>query len=202
MSIKKLLLLINIIVLAVSIHIEADAAAGQREITQENTITTNIIMPDKTSNTITKAQAAAKVSRKVQAKSKRCTKKNIRLLASIIYCEAGNQSYSGKLAVGIVVMNRVRSSSYPNTVKGVIYQKSQFGPVSSGLLDKTMKNYKAGGFTSKDQKQCIRAAKQALNGIKAIKVKNKRKVFSNYYGFNNVKPSCSYYKLGGHYFRK
>lgn len=155
------------------------------------------------SGIVTKAQMAAKVSRKVQAsKSKYCTKENIRLLASIIYCEAGNQPYNGKLAVGIVVMNRVRSSAYPDTVKGVIYQKSQFGPVSSGLLAKTMKNYKAGGFTSKDQKQCIRAAKEALNGEKSITVKRKRKVFSSYYGFNNVKPSCSYYKLGGHYFRK
>lgn len=193
MSIKKLLILLHVIILTVSIHIETNAATCQNKVIQGNIITTSI----------TKTQAAAKVSRKVQAKrSKRCTKKNIRLLASIIYCEAGNQSYSGKLAVGIVVMNRVRSSSYPNTVKGVIYQKSQFGPVSSGLLKKTIKNYKAGGFTSKDQKQCIRAAKQALNGMKSIKVKNKRKVFSSYYGFNNVKPSCSYYKLGGHYFRK
>ena len=152
---------------------------------------------------VTKEQESAKVSRKVlAAKSKRCTKKNIRLLASIICCEAGNQPYSGKLAVGIVVMNRVRSSAYPDTVKGVIYQKFQFGPVSSGILDRTLKSYDAGNFTSKDEKQCIRAAKEALNGAKKITVKNKRKVFSDYYGFNNVKPSCSYYKLGGHYFRK
>ena len=152
---------------------------------------------------VTGEQARAKVSRKVLAKkSRRCTKKNIRLLASIIHCEAGNQPYSGKLAVGIVVMNRVRSSAYPDTVKGVIYQKFQFGPVSSGILKKTLKSYDAGNFTSKDQKQCIRAAKEALNGAKKITVKSKRKVFSNYYGFNNVKPSCSYYKLGGHYFRK
>ena len=96
----------------------------------------------------------------------------------------------------------VRSSAYPDTVKGVIYQKFQFGPVSSGILDRTLKSYDAGNFTSKDEKQCIRAAKEALNGAKKITVKNKRKVFSDYYGFNNVKPSCSYYKLGGHYFRK
>lgn len=152
---------------------------------------------------IQSVQSVARPSRKVQAsKSKHYNKKNIRLLSSIIYCEAGNQPYSGKLAVAIVVMNRVRSSSYPNTVKGVIYQKSQFGPASSGLLKKAMQDYKAGGFTTKEKKQCIRAAKQALNGVKSITVKNKRKVFSNYYGFNNVKPSCSFYKLGGHYFRK
>lgn len=158
---------------------------------------------EKDNKPISVMKIAVRPSRKVQAaKSKHYNKKNIRLLASIIYCEAGNQSYSGKLAVAIVVMNRVRSSAYPNTVSSVIYQKSQFGPVSSGLLKKTINNYKSGGFTTKDKKQCIRAAKKALKGAKSIKVKNKRKVFSNYYGFNNVKPSCSFYKLGGHYFRK
>lgn len=155
------------------------------------------------SQSMATAQEQAKTSRKVKAsRSGYDTKENIRLLASIIYCEAGDQSYNGKLAVGIVVMNRVRSSAYPDTVKGVIYQKSQFGPASSGLLKKAIKSYNAGGFDSRDEKQCIRAAKEALNGEKSITVKNKRKVFSSYYGFNNVKPSCSYYKLGGHYFRK
>lgn len=157
------------------------------------------------SNIIMEKEVLVRPSRRVKAqpqKSKHYNKKNIRLLASIIYCEAGNQSYSGKLAVAIVVMNRVRSSAYPNTVKDVIYQKSQFGPASSGLLKKTMQDYKAGNFTTRDKKQCIRAAKEALKGEKSIKVKNKRKVFSSYYGFNNVKPSCSFYKLGGHYFRK
>lgn len=132
----------------------------------------------------------------------RCTPANVRLLASLIYCEAGDQNYSGKLAVGIVVMNRVRSNDYPDTLRGVIYQKSQFGPASSGLLKETVKRYKNGKFTSKDEKQCIRAAKEALKGTRSIVVKKSRKTFSSYYGFNNVKPDGDYYKLGGHYFRK
>jgi len=54
------------------------------------------------------------------------------LLAAIIECEAGGEIYEGKLAVGSVVMNRVASSSFPNTVVGVIYQSGQFSPVASG----------------------------------------------------------------------
>ena len=44
-----------------------------------------------------------------------------RLLAALIYCEAGIETYNGKLAVGAVVMNRVRSAAYPNTISGVIF---------------------------------------------------------------------------------
>ena len=56
------------------------------------------------------------------------------LLANLIYCEAGGESYEGQVAVGSVVMNRVLSSVYPNTVTGVIYQSGQFSPVASGRL--------------------------------------------------------------------
>ena len=56
------------------------------------------------------------------------------LLANLIYCEAGGESYAGQVAVGSVVMNRVLSSVYPNTVTGVIYQSGQFSPVASGRL--------------------------------------------------------------------
>ena len=56
------------------------------------------------------------------------------LLANLIYCEAGNQPYEGQVAVGAVVINRVLSSVYPDTVVGVIYQNKQFSPVGSGRL--------------------------------------------------------------------
>lgn len=56
------------------------------------------------------------------------------LLANLIYCEAGNQPYEGQIAVGAVVMNRVMSSVFPDTVVGVIYQRRQFSPVASGRL--------------------------------------------------------------------
>lgn len=61
---------------------------------------------------------------------------DLKRMAAIIYCEAGNQSYAGKLAVGIVVMNRKRSSSFPNTVSGVLKQRRQFTPVATGKWSK------------------------------------------------------------------
>lgn len=57
---------------------------------------------------------------------------NVQLLAAIIECEAGGESYEGKIAVGNVVMNRVASNRYPNTIADVLYQRSQFTPVTSG----------------------------------------------------------------------
>ena len=57
-----------------------------------------------------------------------------RLLAALIYCEAGSETYNGKLAVGAVVMNRVRSPAYPNTISGVIYASGQFTPAINGKV--------------------------------------------------------------------
>lgn len=56
------------------------------------------------------------------------------LMAAIIECEAGGEPYEGKIGVGAVVMNRVRSSQFPNTISEVIYQSGQFSPVASGKL--------------------------------------------------------------------
>lgn len=60
------------------------------------------------------------------------------LLAALIYCEAGGESYEGKLAVGAVVCNRVRSASYADSLQGVIYASGQFTPAGSGKLDRVM----------------------------------------------------------------
>ena len=62
------------------------------------------------------------------------------LLAAIIYCEAGNQSREGKVAVGAVVMHRVYSDSFPNNIYDVIYQSGQFTPAYSGVLANAMAN--------------------------------------------------------------
>ena len=79
------------------------------------------------------------------------------LLASIIYCEAGGEPYEGKLAVGAVVINRVLSSRYPNTISGVIYQPYQFSPVGSGRFALAL----AEGRANSD---CYAAADQAMAG--------------------------------------
>ncbi|MGN0342181.1 MAG: cell wall hydrolase [Roseburia sp.] len=78
------------------------------------------------------------------------------LLAAIIQCEAGGECYEGQVAVGAVVMNRVRSGSYPSTIYDVIYQKGQFTPAGSGKLASVLSS----GVSS----SCVQAAQEALNG--------------------------------------
>ena len=56
------------------------------------------------------------------------------LMAAIIECEAGGESYEGKIGVGAVILNRIRSSEFPNTLSEVIYQSGQFEPVWTGKL--------------------------------------------------------------------
>lgn len=83
------------------------------------------------------------------------------LLANLIYCEAGGEPYEGKLAVGAVVINRVLSSVYPDTVLGVIYQKKQFSPVGSGRLALALDVNKANA-------DCYRAAEEAMSGLSNV----------------------------------
>ena len=75
-----------------------------------------------------------------------------RLLSKLVYAEARGEPYKGMVAVAAVVLNRVRSSSFPNTISGVIYQKGAFSCVSNGSINITPNN------------QSIRAALDALNG--------------------------------------
>lgn len=86
---------------------------------------------------------------------------NQELLASIIYCEAGNQPYEGQVAVGAVIMNRVKSGSYPNSIEEVIYQSGQFRPAATGWLNRVR--------SSKGYSQtALQAAVDALNGSNPI----------------------------------
>lgn len=82
---------------------------------------------------------------------------DLTLLAAIIQCEAGGEGYEGQLAVGAVVMNRVQSSSFPNSISGVVYQSGQFTPASSGKLSRVLSS---GNISS----SCYQAARDALNG--------------------------------------
>ncbi len=83
------------------------------------------------------------------------------LLANLIYCEAGNQPYEGQVAVGAVVMNRVMSSVFPDTVVGVIYQNKQFSPVASGRLALALAENRA-------TDACYRAADAAMGGATTV----------------------------------
>ena len=84
------------------------------------------------------------------------TADEIRLLAALIWCEAGNQTYEGMVAVGAVVMNRVKSPAYPNSIYSVIYASGQFTPAMSG---KVARVYEAG-----PQQICYQAAVAAIMG--------------------------------------
>ncbi len=79
------------------------------------------------------------------------------LLANLIYCEAGGESYAGQVAVGSVVINRVLSSVYPDTVTGVIYQSGQFSPVASGRLALALADGRATA-------SCYQAADEVMRG--------------------------------------
>lgn len=79
------------------------------------------------------------------------------LLAALIQCEAGGESYEGQLAVGAVVMNRVRSGAYPGSIHGVIYASGQFTPALNGKVNRV---YESG----KIKQSCMQAAQDALAG--------------------------------------
>ncbi len=75
-----------------------------------------------------------------------------KLLAKLVYAEARGESYKGQVAVAAVVLNRVSSSSFPNTISGVIYQTGAFSCVSNGSINNTPND------------TAIRAALDAMNG--------------------------------------
>ena len=83
------------------------------------------------------------------------------LLANLIYCEAGGEPYAGQLAVGAVVINRLLSSVYPDTITGVIYQRSQFSPVGSGRLAIALAEDRA-------TPACYQAADEAMAGVSNV----------------------------------
>lgn len=90
------------------------------------------------------------------------TEEDIVMLANLIYCEARGESYEGKLAVASVVINRILSSKYPDTMAGVIYQKSQFAPVTStkNSFVEALAYDKAANSDG-----CYQAAREAASGI-------------------------------------
>lgn len=105
------------------------------------------------------------------------------LLAAVVRMEAGGESYEGKLAVASVVVNRVRSGSYPNSVDGVVYQSGQFPGAANG----TLAGFLAGGVGGDSKK----AAVEALSGLTNVE----------YLHFNSVsRIGTSGYVIGNHCF--
>lgn len=134
--------------------------------------------------------------------------KDEELLASIIYCEAGNQSYEGKMAVGLVIMNRVYNKSFPSTIREVVYQKNQFTPARNGALTKAQKNYK-----TLVTDECKKAAAEVLaqykdykSGTKVYLTINKKKTefpylfFMTKAAYTSLGRTAKYIQIGAHVF--
>ena len=126
----------------------------------------------------------------------RYTKDQLRLMSSIIYSEAGDQSYAGKKAVGIVIANRVSSRSYPNTLSGVIYQPGQFSPARNGSLNRSLALYDSGRL----DKGSIKAAKAVLNGDKNVKLSYGTINMNSYLFFSGYVKGARL-TIGGHQFK-
>lgn len=121
----------------------------------------------------------AKTVEEIEAEQKKAA--DVKLLAALIFCEAGNQPYDGKVAVGAVVMNRISSRRFPNTLEGVIYQRGQFTPAMTGKLGRILSS-------GRIPQSCYEAAQDALNGVSPV---------GNALFFNT---GSGKFKLGDHYF--
>ena len=112
------------------------------------------------------AQAAAQTAAQAALENTILAQKGISrqeydLLAALIQCEAGGESYIGQVAVGNVVMNRVEAGNHPNTITEVIYAPGQFSPVRNGSLSRTL----SAGNTSAS---CRQAALEAIAGSEPV----------------------------------
>lgn len=105
------------------------------------------------------AQAAAEeaAKRNAQKEAVLATASEADILAALIQCEAGGESYEGQVAVGSVVMNRVRSGGYPNSITEVIYASGQFVPASKGRMESLILN---GNIKA----SCVQAAQEVIAG--------------------------------------
>ncbi len=127
---------------------KAKAAAKKAE--EEANKNVKPLLPEKPSKPSTPSQTTGNSS------AVSYTAEDVELLAALIECEAGSKNYEALLAVGAVVVNRMKHSSYPNTVRGVIFHPGQFPPALNGKVDKMIER----GV----KPLCVQAATDALNG--------------------------------------
>lgn len=105
-----------------------------------------------------KAAADAEARRVQQKEAVLATASELEILAALIQCEAGGEPYEGQVAVGAVVMNRVRCGGYPDNITDVIYASGQFTPASGGRMESLILN-------KTTRASCIQAAQEAINGV-------------------------------------
>lgn len=109
--------------------------------------------------------------------------RQIKLLAQLIHAEAGNQDLKGKRLVGEVILNRMRSGRFPNSMEGVIYQEGSFGVIKDGAFEKAKSQ-----ITEEDLEAARLAWEDPLD--------------QNILYFNTEKMDCAkrWYLHGDHYF--
>jgi len=105
-----------------------------------------------------KAAASAEAKRVQQKEAVLATATELEILAALIQCEAGGEPYEGQVAVGAVVMNRVRNGGYPNNITDVIYASGQFTPASGGRMESLILN-------KTTRASCVQAAQEAISGV-------------------------------------
>ncbi len=129
---------------------------------------------------------------------KTVNEEDLRLLSSIIFAEAGNQCYAGKLGVGIVVMNRVKSEDFPNTIKEVIYQKKpvQFSPTKNGSYEEALELYD----NNEMPEDCILAALSAMDNVTIVEYKSNKYDLKDYLYFGR-KTKGYKLQIGLHQFK-
>lgn len=131
------------------------------------------------------------------------TPAELKYMTCIIYCEARGEKYAGQMAVGIVVMNRVKSDEFPDTIKKVIYQRGQFTPTVNGSMRRALslyEKYDDKGKFKGEMVSCYRAAKEVLSGTTTIRVDGKEKEMKKYLYFSRY-ISGAKYTLGCHQFK-
>ena len=141
---------------AARIEAEAQAKAAAEEAAQLEAEAQAKAAAEEAAQLEAEAQQAA-----LAAQTAAISAEELKLLANIIYCEAGSESYVGKVAVGNVIMNRVKSASQPNTITEVVYAKGQFSPVRNGSLQRALSSDKADAA-------CYQAAIEALAGAQPV----------------------------------
>ena len=119
---------------------------------------------------------------------------DLEMMIAVIYCEAGYEPYEGKVALANVILNRVRDKRFPNTIKGVLYQKGQFTVVKTNKYKKTLANYK--NNNSKYMQETIKAAKAALAGENNIG----KRVFYNGYRHETHRSHKNPLRIANHLF--
>ncbi len=128
------------------------------------------------------------------------TEENIRLLSALIFCEAGSEPYAGKVAVGIVIVNRMNSKEFPDSLEKVVYQKGQFTPARSGALSKVLKKYDKGSFNEQNHLDSVQAAVEVLEGRDSVTLKGKNVNMNSYLFFSTHMKNCRL-KIGNHKFK-